>query len=122
MLPVVFIFMLGTLEICGGLYLKETLTVCAFESVRVGVRRGATAQDCIDRAIEVLEERQVNFPENDPAYGVFVEPTNFNSLSALDPITVTIRAPSADNTVFIFDHLANRDVEASVTMVREFDN
>ena len=37
--------MLGTLEVCSGIYLSESLSVCAYEAARIGVRRRATADD-----------------------------------------------------------------------------
>ena len=108
--------MFGTLETCAGLYLKETLTVAAFEGVRVGVRRRATADDVIARANEVLDERGV------VGATVEVSPSNFNSLDALDPITVTIAAPTAGNSLYIFDFVADKTASARCTMVREFDD
>lgn len=119
--PFIIILMLGTLEVCAGIYLKESITVCAFEGVRLGTRRRGTAEEVRDRALAALAERQVTIPENDPSVGVTVTPENFDSLNALDPITVQITVPTAGNALFIFDSLVNRNVTASVTMVREFD-
>ena len=41
-LPVVLILMLGTLEICSGIFLRESLNIASFEGARAGVRRQAT--------------------------------------------------------------------------------
>jgi len=108
--------MLGTLEITAGLYLRESLSVCSFEACRVGTRRGATAADVEARAREVLADRGVvgaNFT---------VTPTSFDGLEALDQISVAITAPTAGNSIFIFDNLVNRNVQSRVTMIREFDD
>ena len=113
---------MGTLEVCAGLYLKESLTVCAFEGVRVGVHRRATAEDVIARAEQALADRQVTIPDNDPDLGITITPSDFSSLKALDPITIQIVAPTAGNSLYIFDSLVNRNVTATVTMVREFDD
>ena len=120
--PLIILLMMGTLEVCAGIYLKESVTVCAFEGVRVGVHRGATAEDVIARAEQALADRQVIIPSDDPAFGITVIPADFSDLKALDPITVQIVAPTAGNSLYIFDSLVNRNVSASVTMVREFDN
>ena len=108
--------MLATLEITAGLFLRESLSVCSFEACRVGTRRRATAADVQARAVEVLADRGVVDAE------VVITPDNFGSLSALDPISVEISAPTAGNSIFIFDNLANRTIRSRVTMIREFDD
>ncbi len=108
--------MFGTLETCSGLFLKETLTIAAFEGARVGVRRRATAEMVQDRCEEVLDERGVI------GYSVIIEPADFSNLDALDTITVTVRAPTAGNSLYVFDFLAGKNASAQVSMVREFDD
>ena len=122
-IPVVIILMLGTLEVCSGLYLAESLTVCAYEAARAGVRRRTTAQDVYDRAVEVLESRNVALPtgETGELSGIVIEPSNFEDLKALDEIRVTITANTSGNSLYIFDSFFNRNIQASVAMVREFD-
>ena len=107
--------MMGTLEISAGLYLRESISICCFEACRVGTRRGATAEDVQDRAIEVLADRGV------VSATVTITPDNFDSLNALDQISVAITVPTAGNSIFIFDNLFNRSVNSRVTMIREFD-
>lgn len=116
--PLIIVLMMGTLEVCAGIYLKESVAICAFEGVRVGVRRRATREMVIQRVQEVLVDRQVVLPDDS---GIEVFPEDFSTLRELDPITVRITAPTAGNSLFIFDSLVNRDVVAEVTMVREFN-
>ncbi len=122
-IPVVIVLMLGTLEVCAGIYLSESLTVCAAEACRSGVRRRATYDDVYERAIEALADRNVTLPtdNNGDPTGIVIEPEDFSTLRALDPITVTITAPTAGNSLYIFDTMVNRNFTASVSMVREFD-
>ena len=114
--PLIILLMLGTLEITAGLYLRESLSVCCFEACRVGTRRGATASDVEDRALEVLTDRGVT------GGSVIITPGSFDSLEALDQISVEISAPTAGNSIFIFDNLAGRIIRSKVTMIREFDD
>ncbi len=115
--------MMGTLEICAGIYLKESLTLCAYEGVRAGIHRRSTAEDVMERVLEMLEDRLITIPEDSGGspQGIEIIPSDFSGLNALDPITVRITAPTAGNSLYIFDSLVNRDVAVSVTMVREFD-
>lgn len=113
--PLIIILMLGTLEISAGLYLRESLSVCCFEACRVGTVRRATADDVQARAIEVLADRGVT------GASVVLTPSNYDSLNSLDTFSVQITAPTAGNSIFIFDNLVNRSIQSNVTMVREFD-
>jgi len=114
--PLILVLMLGTLEITSGLYLRESLSICGFEACRVGTRRGATADDVRDRATEVLADRGVSGGE------VIITPDSFDALNSLDQISVQVSAPTAGNSIFIFDNLANRTIRSRVTMIREFDD
>lgn len=121
--PVIILLMMGTLEICAGIYLKESLTVCAYEGVRAGIHRRSTADEVMERVLAMLEDRHITIPEDagGTPQGIEIIPSDFGDLEALDPITVRITAPTAGNSLYIFDSLVNRNVSASVSMVREFD-
>ena len=129
LLPIIF----GTLETCAGFLVKQSLTVSAFEGVRAGVGRGTTNADILVRTAQVLEFRNVDlgsastteFAQPGAQHGIFlITPGGLpvEQLDALDPITVRIVAPAAGNATPIFEHLVNRNIEASATMVREFDS
>lgn len=85
----------ATLEVCSSIYLRESVTVAAFEAARVGVKRKATRQDAVDQANNILAARGIK------GGIVGVTPSDFSSLNALQPITVTVRAPINKNAFFI---------------------
>lgn len=123
-LMVLLIITFGTIEVCAGIYVKQSLVIAAYEGVRAGVGRGTTNQQIIDRAEEILAFRNITWNESDPNYGVFIITPNdapVDELDALDPITVHIVVPSTGNSSPIFNHMLNRDIDGSATMVREFD-
>lgn len=122
--PLIVILMMGTLEVCSGIYLKESVSICAFEGCRVGCRRGSTRDTVMERLIEVLQDRQISLPTQDGGEpeGVEIIPDDFSTLKALDTITVRITVPTQGNSRFIFSHLFNRSVTSQVTMIREFDD
>lgn len=126
--PIIF----GTLETCAGILVKQSLTVSAFEGIRAGVGRGTTNADILTRTRQVLEFRGVSLGEASTTefaspgdeHGIFLitpDNTAVEDLDALDPITLRIVAPAGENATPIFEYLVNRNIEASVTMVREFD-
>lgn len=120
-IPLVILLMLGTLEVCSAIYLRESLKVAAFEGIRVGIRKGGTPQDIQDRANAVLQSRGITIPNNGQ-FGVKITPADFNNIQALEPVTVQVIAPTQGNSAFIFNSFLNRRVAAHVTMVREFDD
>lgn len=122
-IPIIIVMMMGTLEVCAGIYLKESISICCFEGCRLGTRRRATREMVQARVEEVLAQRGVTLPENGEgdAVGILIEPADFSGLRALDQISVQITAPTAGNSLFIFDNLLNRNVVSKVTMVREFN-
>ena len=126
--PIIF----GMLEMCAGILVQQSLTVSAFEGVRAGTGRGTTSEDILVRTRQVLEFRGVDlgdasmteFATAGAEHGIFLttpDDANVEDLDALDPITLRIVAPSAGNATPIFEFLFNRNIEASVTMVRDFD-
>lgn len=114
-LPVVLLLAFGTMEICAALFLRETLAIAAYEGARVGVKRRATQQDAYNAASNILAARGITGAIVD------VNPTNFGTLDALDPITITVRAPVLSNSPFFSDLTKHRTLSATVRMVREFD-
>lgn len=111
MVPILF----GTLEICSGFYLQESLTIAAYEGARTAARQDATPADVSQYVRDILEDRGVNIGDGN----IQITPANFNNQRALDPVTVRVTAPTAGNSIFVFEHLANRNLVAEVTFAFE---
>ena len=95
--PIIIIIMMGTLEICSGIYLKESVSICAFEGCRVGCRRGATRDTVMDRLVEVLRDREITLPTkaNGEPEGVEIIPNDFSTLCPPSPMTTAASAVNA---------------------------
>jgi Flp pilus assembly protein TadG len=115
-LPVIFLMAIATVELCSAIFLRETLVIAAYEGARVGIKRGATAEEATAMATSVLQARGIQGGD------VTVEPSDFGSLDALDPVRVIVSAPVNNNSAFITRWFMDRTLEASVVMVREFDD
>ena len=77
------------------------------------------------RDVDLGEASTTEFAQPGAEHGIFLitrDGLPIDELDALDPITVRIVAPAADNATPIFRHLINRNIEARATMVREFDS
>ena len=119
-IPIVLLLTFGTLDICNTIFLKETITVAAYEGARVGSKRLATRADAEAMVRTILTARGVvERRPND--FQITVSPANFSTLRALDPITVLVNVPVSGYVPFTRDLLGLRRVGATVRMVREFD-
>ena len=116
--PVLVILMFGTLEICAGIYLRESITVAAFEGVRAGLGRGSDADDIRDAVNQVLADRNISLGDTGK---IVIRPNSFNNIKALEPVSVEISVPTRNNVLFAFSHLINRTVRGRAVMFREFD-
>jgi len=112
---IVVVLTFATLELCSAIYLKEGVTVAAYEAARVGVKRRATKQDAVDQAQEILDARQIS------GANIIITPADFSALNALEQITIRVRAPVNQNGFFVGNFLSNKWMEGRLVMFREFD-
>ena len=117
--PILVLLTIGTIDVCSMLFLKETVTMAAYEGARRGIGRDRTNEHARTRVIEFLDERNVSYN----ASGVFsVSNPDFETANTLDNVTVTVTVPCAGNLLIpsaMFDDLT---MTASVTMRKEYQN
>lgn len=110
---------IATMDICSALFLRETVTLAAYEGARSGVSRSKTNADARNRIVEFLTERGVQFEGDDAV--VFSSP-GFDDANTLDNVTVTVTIPSQPNLIMPTQLFFGRSISASVTMRKEFEN
>ena len=89
MLPVLLFLVFGAIELANGIYLKQTLTLAAYEGVRSVTWPGATNADAHTRIAEVLSARSVT------DYDVEIVPEVTLTTERATEITVRVSAPGA---------------------------
>ncbi|MEM9643899.1 MAG: TadE family protein [Planctomycetota bacterium] len=117
-LPVLLTLTLGTMDLCSLFFLRETVTLAAYEGARAGVASGSTNASSLARVREFLDERGVVYTGT-PA--TFSSP-GFDSAATLEHVTVTVSVPMAGNLLLPSALYANGDCAASVTMRKEYSN
>ncbi len=115
-IPIIFAFMLFTIEMCTIMFLKEAVTIAAYEGARVGIQRGGTDAAVEFRVEEFLAERGIEF-----ANAVIIEDPGFDDAAELEHVRTTVTVPANGNLPFgwFFDGL---EISANVTMRKEFEN
>lgn len=112
-LPIIVLLVMGSIEASSFIFLKQSLSVAAYEGAREAIRTGSASQDADARARSILTARQVqefniNFPGNDPA-----------TARRGDEIIVQVTAPTAVNSPLAGQFVADRLLTSSVVMVKE---
>jgi hypothetical protein len=111
MVPIFF----GTLEVCSGYYLQESMTIEAYEGARTAARQDATPEGVRQYVRDILEDRGVDIGDGN----ITITPSTFGNQRALDPVTVRVTAPTAANSMFVLRDIANRTLVAEVTFAFE---
>ena len=118
-LPVLVVLTLGTIDLCSVMFLKESVTLAAYEGARRGVGRGQTNSDVFDRATEFLDERGISY---DSEQAVSISNPGFGTAETLENVTVTVQVPCDGNLLLPSQWFDDLTVSASVTMRKEYAN
>jgi hypothetical protein len=113
-LPIVVLLVIATVEACSAVFLKQSLTVAAYEGVRTAIVPGATEKDVQAACDEVLKDRNVRRAK------VTVKPSDIAALSPGDYVNVTVTAPCAANAVVPLNFYRGRRMKAKASMMIEF--
>lgn len=101
------------------MFLRESAVLAAYEGARRGVGRGRTNNDAVDRITEFLDERGIQYGGSSAV--TFSSP-GFDGAATLENVTVTVTIPTAGNLIIPSELIGNREIVASVTMRKEYQN
>ncbi len=112
-LPVIVLLVFGSIEASSFIFLKQSLSVAAYEGIREAVRSGSTTDTALARAESILSARfvedfQVSFP------GGSVE-----NAARGEEIVIEVSAPTETNSPLAGSFVNNRTLTARVVMVKE---
>lgn len=112
-LPVLVLVVMGSIEACTMVFLKESLTVAAYEGSRVALQPAATQADVVARCQEVLTERNVQ------GGTVQVNPADIVATPPGDSIQVQVSAPCESNAVIPVWFYGGTTMSGSSTVMKE---
>lgn len=113
-LPVIVVLLLGALEASNVIFLKQSLSIAAYEGARTAVTLGAADADAHASGHRMLEQRRVADAT------ISVSPSPLSEQPAGSWITVTVSAPVSSNTVVQAWLLNSQIVSARATMMKEY--
>ncbi len=121
-LPLILLIISATVELSSAIYLKETLTIAAFEGARVAVTRDSDDARVRSRVDQVLAERSINLDEATLVQTVSISPAS-DEAELMEPIEVRVTAPTSGNITLPFRFLqfmTPGEMSATVVMRKEF--
>lgn len=113
-LPVLVLIVLGMIECCTMIFLKQSLTAAAYEGIRAGLEQQADATDVRRASQQILTQRRVR------GGTIAVSPNSIPTVPTGQYLTVTVSAPADLNSVIPGSFFRGRTLSASATMMKEF--
>lgn len=113
-LPVLVLIVFASIEACTMVFLKESLTVAAYEGSRVAVQPAATEAAIVARCQEVLAERNV------AGASVELVPPLLAEAPAGEPLEVRVSAPCSANAVIPVWFYGSSTMTGSSTFMMEY--
>jgi Flp pilus assembly protein TadG len=113
-LPVLLVIVFGSIEACTMIFFKQSLTVAAYEGVRVAVKHNATNTDVGAAGNQILSDRKVKD-------GTIVTiPADISTAPVGSYITVRVTAPCNSNSALRGWFFNNYSLHGDATMMKEF--
>lgn len=112
-LPVVVLIVIATIEACSALFLKQSLTVAAYEGVRTALAERSTPSNVEATCQQILQDRKVQ------GATITISPKNITSLKPGDFIDVTVSAPCDENSVVPAAFYRGKTLSATASMMVE---
>ncbi len=112
-LPVIVLLVLGMIETCSMVFLKQSLSVAAYEGAHTAVRPGATSADVRATCESILRDRQVN------AANVRLSPSDLAITPEGEYMEVRITAPSNENSVLPLRFFRGTNIDAAAVVMKE---
>ncbi len=112
-LPVMLIIVLGTIEVCQRIFIRQAAVIAAYEGARLAVRNTSSDSDVISRCQTLLTQQRV------VGGSITLSPSNVQSLPTGTQIRVRVVVPWANNspTRFVLQDQGSTTVDAF--MLRE---
>jgi len=112
-LPVIVLLVLGMIECCTMIFLKQSLTIASYEGVRTALEDRAVSTDVLRTSQQILTQRRVR------GGATTVSPANIPAVPTGQFITVTVTAPADSNSVIPGSFFRGQILSASATMMKE---
>lgn len=112
--PVFVAILIGTIEACGMVFLRQSVEMAAYEAARVAIVNQTKADQVQQAAKVVLDSRKVR------DYTIKITPTNFQAAPYGSFIQIEVSAPCSSNSLIPILYYGGRNMVGQVEMMKEF--
>ncbi len=112
-LPVLLILVLGTIEVCQRIFLRQSAVIVAYEAARLAVRSTSSNADVLQRCQTMLTQRRVN------GGVITITPANLQAQAPGTQVQIHIEIPWANNSPSKFVLKDQGSVSVDAYMLRE---
>jgi Flp pilus assembly protein TadG len=112
-LPLILFVVLGSLELCQRLMLRQSACVAAYETARLAARRTSTRERAMERGTQILVGRRI------VGGSLEITPENLGELQSGEELSVTVSVPIAGNTPITYALPVPGPIVVNATMLRE---
>ncbi|MGI9458114.1 MAG: TadE/TadG family type IV pilus assembly protein [Aeoliella sp.] len=112
-LPVIVLLILAMIESCTMIFLKQSVSIAAYEGVRTALLEDAVAADVLRTGQQILTERRVR------GGSITINPNDFQRLPVGEYIEVTVSAPADLNSVIPGSFFRGKTLTGKATMMKE---
>ena len=113
-LPMLLVILIGIIECCSMIYLKQSLSVAAYEGSRESVKAGASTAAVRAACNRIITARRINGATID------ITPAGFESQPAQTWVTVRVSTLGGSNSVIAGWFYDTLTVDGQATMMKEF--
>lgn len=112
-LPMLVLFVMGSIECCNMIFLKHALTTASYEGVRAAIRYDATNADVDARCNEIITSHRVASAD------IAIDPADVTAVPRGQQVSITVSAPSEANSVLPPWFFGGMTITSTSTMVKE---
>ena len=112
--PILVLLLFGTIEACRIIYLRQTLTIAAYEATRIALVPKSTSGQVIAAANNILTDRGVNDAV------VTITPSSFSTAPIQSFIEVRVTAPANSNSLVKANFFAGKFLVGRCSMMKEY--
>lgn len=112
-LPVLLLLVVGAIEGSNFIFLKQAVTVAAYESAHIVTRAGGTKAEAERRADQILSARSLD------KTSISFSPANPEAALRGELVSVSVAAPASANSIGLDWFFDKQTVSATVRMVKD---
>lgn len=112
-LPVLILLLLGTIECCSMIFLKQTLSIAAYEAGHTALLPSATSAQARSAGQSILNDRRIR------SATVQIVPGPIESVREGDYFEVQVSAPTDANRILPLNFFGGRTLSASAVFMKE---